>query len=105
MLEQRQITSLQLLRARSTALAMQRQTLMFLALRDRLNSPLQTLVLGAGGPSSSVVDGDADRMQGAIDRLVQLSRELAELELAVSPTSTSLDADRELSAAPLPAQR
>ena len=65
MLEQRQIASFQLLRARSTALAMQRQTAMFLALRDRLNSPLQTLVLGAGGASASLPDADAARMRAA----------------------------------------
>jgi hypothetical protein len=62
---------------------------MFLALRDRLNSPLQTLVLQAD-------DASSERARGAIDRLVDLSRELATIEMTVPPGALSIDADREL---------
>ncbi len=101
MLEQRQIASFQLLRARSTALAMQRQTAMFLALRDRLNSPLQTLVLGAGGASASLPNGDVARMRAAIERLVELSRELARIDVHGADADLSLDTARELRRQPV----
>ncbi len=93
-LEQRQIASVQLLRAEAEASAMHRRARMFLALRDRLNSPLQTLVLGAGSKASDPPDG-GDRSRAAIDRLVVLSRDLADLDVFV-PRSTVLDADYEL---------
>jgi hypothetical protein len=90
--EQRQIASIQLLRHEAESSAMQRRALMLLALRDRLNSLLQTLVLRVGAlelPASS-----DERIRAAIDRLINLSKGLIELE--VPGRSTSLDADHEL---------
>lgn len=96
LLERRQTASLQLLRDEAEASAMHRRALMFLAVRDRLNSPLQTLVLGA--ESAHVPARNRDRVQDAIDQLVDLSRELAEVDVPVTRRSsaTAIDADREL---------
>jgi len=92
--EQRKLASLQLLRAEGEASALQRQARMFLAMRDRLNTPLQTLLLSS--QSLPLVGPENGQVQDALDRLVSLSRELAELELPTPSSSTSLDADREL---------
>ncbi len=94
-LEQRQIASIQLLRAEADASAMHRRAKMFLALRDRLNSPLQTLVLGADGAGAQQSGNGSERSRAAIDRLVVLSRDLADLDVFV-PRPTVLDADYEL---------
>lgn len=98
MLEHRQRVSIQLLRDEAEASAMHRRALMFLALRDRLNSPLQTLVLGAPGAVSHVPAHTEERVHAAIDRLVELSRELAEIDVPTTwrSTATTLDADHEL---------
>jgi hypothetical protein len=96
MLEQRLIVSIRLLRAESEASAMHRRALMFLALRDRLNSPLQTLVLGTTTATSQLSDAGARRVHTAIEQLVDFSHELAKIDLGVPRTSTSFDADREL---------
>jgi hypothetical protein len=98
LLERRQNASIQLLRDEAAASAMHRRTVMFLALRDRLNSPLQTLVLGAPAAISQVPTRAGERMQAAIDRLVDLSHELADLEVPVSRRlgRESFDAEHEL---------
>lgn len=96
LLEQRQITSLKLMRARAEASAMHRRAVMFLALRDRLNSPLQTLVLGATAATMELPDSQGERVQAAVDRLVALSHELAELDGLVPPLAASIDPDYEL---------
>jgi MYXO-CTERM domain-containing protein len=96
LLEQRQITSIKLMRARAEASAMHRRAVMFLALRDRLNSPLQTLVLGAAAATMDLPPSQGERVQAAIDRLVALSHELSELDGLVPPLATTIDADYEL---------
>jgi hypothetical protein len=91
--EQRRIASVRLLRAQWASAALQRQTLLLLALRDRINSPLQTLAIAAmlkPGGSGAMLDGT----QAAIERLVVLGRELNELThepLSVG-SGTSFDA-------------
>jgi hypothetical protein len=92
--EQRKLASLQLLRAEAEAAAIQRHARMFLAVRDRLNTPLQIVLLASHSPP--LVSCEAGPVQDALDRLVDLSRELAKLEVATTSTSASLDADREL---------
>jgi hypothetical protein len=99
MLEQRKLASVQLLRAEVEASAMERRALMLLAVGDRLNSPLQTLLLAASSAIAQLPAACAARIQGAIDRLVALSRELADLEIMLEqrpPSSGSLDAHGEL---------
>ncbi len=96
LVQQRQVTSLQLLRARAEVSAMHRRAVMFLALRDRLNSPLQTLVLGATAATATLPLSRGARVHESIDRLVELSRNLSELDELILPLETSLDADHEL---------
>jgi hypothetical protein len=96
LVEQRQLASIQLLRDETAAAAMQRRTKLFLAVRDRLNSPLQTLVLAASEATPQLPDDQSNRVGRAIDRLVCLSRELAELELPQSTSWASLDSNEEL---------
>jgi hypothetical protein len=96
MLEQREMSSVQLLRAKAEMAAMHRGARMFLALRDRLNSPLQTLVLGEPTATLHLPADGAERVQAAIDRLVALSHELAELDTLVPPPTVSFDPDHEL---------
>ena len=94
--EQRQITSLKLLRAKVEVSAMHRRAVMFLALRDRLNSPLQTLVLGATAATESLALHPGVRVRESIDRLVDLSHDLSELDELILPLETPLDPDYEL---------
>jgi hypothetical protein len=96
-LEQRQIASVELLRDEAAVSAMQRRASMFLALRDRLNSPLQTLVISATRASSHLPPSDTKRVQAAVDRLVALSRELAELDVRLPRPSAAFDTNHELS--------
>lgn len=101
-LEQRRLASIRLLRADAEAAALHRRALMFLSLRDRLNSPLQTLVLGADCAPSAIAPNSIDRVHLAVDRLVTLSRELADLDVLIPPTShLGFDADAELHRADL----
>jgi hypothetical protein len=83
--EQRRVASLHLLRAETEVKALNRRAAMFLSLRDRLNSPLQTLVLGAGRHDSQLSPESLDRIRGAVTVLVALSRALTELD-AIVPT-------------------
>jgi hypothetical protein len=97
-LERRQRAAIGLLRSEVEASVIRRQARMFLALRDRLNSPLQALVLTASGAVPCVPAMSAERVQTAIDRLVDLSRELADLEVheAREPSAVAFDANDEL---------
>jgi hypothetical protein len=96
-LEQRRIASIQLLRADAEASALHRRALMFLSLRDRLNSPLQTLVLGTASPNLRIPEQRIERVHVAVDRLVALSRELAGLDMHIPPAAAlGFDADAEL---------
>ena len=54
---------------------------MFLSLRTGSTSPLQTLVLGADCSPSAITPNNIDRVHLAVDRLVTLSRELADLDV------------------------
>lgn len=92
--EQREIAAVQLLRAEAKAAALHRRARMFLALRDRLNGPLQTLVLAS--PALELPDRDRERMNDAVCRLVGLSHELAELDSLAASVPPTFDADREL---------
>jgi hypothetical protein len=96
MVERSQAASVQLRREEAEAAAMHRRARMFLALRDRLNTPLQTLVLGADTTLLHLSARGSERVHGAIGRLVQLSHELAAIEVTVPSGATSIDADREL---------
>jgi hypothetical protein len=98
--EQRRLTSLSVLRAEADRTSQYRRAGMFLALRDQLNSPLQTLVLcvgqleGKDGLSAPAIE----RLQSAVNRLRALSSELATLE-GLAPAElrrASLDAEDEL---------
>jgi hypothetical protein len=91
MREQRLIASVRLLRAEAEVSSLQRRAAMFLALCDRLNSPLQTLVIG-----SAVTDSRA--VQDAVAKLVELSRRVSGMSAMVPQSSqkASFDADAEL---------
>jgi hypothetical protein len=91
MREQRLIASVRLLRAEAEVSSLQRRAAMFLALCDRLNSPLQTLVVGASVAQSPPVND-------AVAKLVELSKRISELSAMVPQASqkASFDADAEL---------
>ncbi len=94
-LERRQISSIQLLRDQAEAAALLRRARMFLALRDQLNSPVQTLVLGVAGSMPKLQPSSGARVQTAIDRLVDLSRELADVDVPVPRAANGLSFDAE----------
>jgi hypothetical protein len=98
MRDQRRVASVRLLRDEAEASALHRRALMFFALRDQLNSPLQTLVLCAARLDRQHSPQEVARVRAGIDRLVALSRELAELDQLVpsGPPPASLDAPDEL---------
>jgi hypothetical protein len=98
LLEQRRIASVHLLRAEAEASALHRRALMLLALRDRLNSPLQTLVVGVATPNSVVPADRVEQVEAAVEQLVGLSRELAQLDWLVpaAAATPSFDAEQEL---------
>jgi hypothetical protein len=83
--EQRRVASVRLLRAETEAEALHHRAVMFLALRDRLNSPLQTLVLGAGHADSQLPPASRERVRAAVTQLVALSRTLTDLDVLVTP--------------------
>jgi hypothetical protein len=101
--DQRRVASVALLRAEAEAMAWHRRAVILLALRDQLNTPLQTLVLGAKRLELGTPARDLPRLRASIDRLVALSRSLAHLEIpgAAPPASMGRDA---LPHAPQPAQ-
>lgn len=94
--EERQMASIRLLHAEAEASAVHRRAQMLLALRDRLNSPLQTLVIGADITTSELPKSDARRVQAAIDRLVDLSHKLAVLDVLAPRASSAFDPNHEL---------
>lgn len=96
MSEQRQLASIQLLRAKAEVSAMHRRAVMFLALRDRLNSPLQTLVLGAMPAMEGLPPTQNVQVHDAIDHLVELSHDLAGLDEIVVALDPTFDPDHEL---------
>lgn len=98
MREQRRLASVQLLRAETEATAMHRRATMLLALCDRLNTPLQTLVIAAELGEGERPPESQARLRAAVDRLVALSQRLADRNALVpaESRSTSFDADAEL---------
>jgi hypothetical protein len=96
MLEQRKHASLRLLRQQAAASAAQRSADMLFALHDRLNSPLQTLTLAANAVTRNLPVPSGERVQQAIDRLVELSRELGNVEIPAPHSYPLRDADDEL---------
>jgi hypothetical protein len=89
--DQRRIASLALLRAESHVWGLHRRAMMLLALRDQLNTPLQTLVVGASRLALQNPSRDVSRMEAAIARLVVLSRELAQLDIPTEAQLASMD--------------
>jgi hypothetical protein len=90
--EERRLASLRVLRAEAEQAALLRSATIYVALRDQLNSPLQSLVLNA-----SLLGGQAE-LGSAIDQLVALARQLPE-ERAVERSGlvdVSLDGAAEL---------
>jgi hypothetical protein len=94
--EQRHIASIQLLRREAESSAMHRRARLLLALRDRLNSPLQTLVLRASGIAVELSESGSKQVEAAIDHLIKVSRDLSELEMPVPVLSTAIDPTIEL---------
>ncbi|HEX6837738.1 MAG TPA: hypothetical protein VF334_14260, partial [Polyangia bacterium] len=90
--DQRRVASLALLRAEARASEQHRRAAMLLALRDQLNTPLQTLVIGAARLTARDPGHDLSRVQAAIDRLVALSRELARLDIPLESQLASIGA-------------
>ena len=64
---------------------------MLLALRDQLNSPLQTLVAAEARAALSAPAEDAAALRAGIARLVALSRELAQIEVPSESQLATLD--------------
>jgi hypothetical protein len=99
MRERRRVASIQLLRAESETAADYRRAALILALRDELNSPLQCLLSSAAAleldPQRS---RDISQVRVAVDGLVALSRELAQIGDVIPSGSdrVSFDAAREL---------
>lgn len=90
--EERRLASARVLRAEAEQAALLRSTTIYLALRDQLNSPLQSLVLNA-----NLMDGEAE-LESTIEQLVALARQLPE-EKAVEQSGlvdVSLDGEAEL---------
>lgn len=99
MRERRRLASISLLRAEAHAAAEYRRVGLILALRDQLNSPLQSLLA-----SAVVLDLEAARakdtagVHAAVEGLVTLSHDLAHLEDVIpkGAIGVSFDAAREL---------
>jgi hypothetical protein len=90
--EERRLASVRILRAEAEQGALVRRTTIYLALRDQMNSPLQSLVL------SNTLVGVHPELSAAIEQLVALARELPE-ERAVEGSGLvgpSLDGAEEL---------
>lgn len=90
MRDQRRVASLGVLREESAATALHRRAVLLLALRDQLNTPLQTLVAGAARLALQSPSRDATRLQEGIARLVALSRELAQIEVPSESQAATL---------------
>jgi hypothetical protein len=99
MREQRRVASVRLFRAEWELVALHREAGLFLALRDRLGSPLQSLVLYTAQlarihPPESIVP-----IRAGVERLVAVNQRLANLEQTFVSSGmhrASMDAEREL---------
>jgi hypothetical protein len=99
MREQRRIASVRLFRAEWELVALHRQAALFVALRDRLGSPLQSLVLYTAQLERTHPPESIAPIQASVERLVALSRQLAKLEndfVASGMQRLSMDAERAL---------
>jgi hypothetical protein len=99
MREQRRIASVQLFRAEWELLALRRQSTLFQAMRDRLGSALQSLVLSAAQLALAQSPESILPIRAGVERLMALSQQLAtsERELVRSGTHrATMDADVEL---------
>jgi hypothetical protein len=77
--EERRLASVLVLRAEAEQTALLRRTMVYLALRDQINSPLQSLAMSAslfGGQRGEGVVPDHAELSGAVEQLVALSRKL-----------------------------
>jgi hypothetical protein len=96
--EQRQMASLQRLRAERRRAALARRARLYLALGDQINSPVQVLLLGLGETAARSA-ADAGAVAGAIERLHAVSKQLPVvddlLRQSLQP-GVSLDGAREL---------
>jgi hypothetical protein len=96
--EQRRVASLEILRAESQNAALHRYAGLMLALRDQLNSPLQTMMLCAPQLELRYQAQAVAPIFAAVTRLTTLSRELADLDHLVPSEAhrAAVDAAEEL---------
>ena len=93
------VTARSLLRAELETSSLRRRASVFFSLRDRLNSPLQALMLRL---ATDDLDGHSsptlERASSAVNELAALSSELVRLQEELPPHTypASLDAEREL---------
>jgi hypothetical protein len=90
MRDQRRVASLAVLREESAITALHRRATLLLALRDQLNSPLQTLVAGEARVALAAPQHDGARLHDGIARLVAVSRELAQIHVPSESQVTTL---------------
>jgi hypothetical protein len=74
--EERRLAEMRLLHAERETQALQRRNDICFAVRDLLNSPLQTLVAGMAQLKATHADADLHQLEDRIARLVGLSRQL-----------------------------
>ncbi len=98
MREQRRVSSIGVLRGEAEVAALHRYAGLLLALRDQLNSPLQTMVLCVNQLELRCAPQEVAPIRTGLARLTALSHELTELDSLVPSGSrrVSLDAAEEL---------
>lgn len=96
--DQRRIASIELRRAESEAETLERRALLCLALRDRLNSSVQTIVLGESMLVAGCSPRAIEQVHSGVEGLVALCRELEMLDHMLTPElhRAQFDADAEL---------
>lgn len=99
-LERHYHAAIRLRRDEAEAAMMLRRAQMFVALRDQLNTPVQTLVFSATGAIERLPEHSGERVQKAVDGLVDLSHRLAQVDVPIPEEAsvTSFDAAHELRA-------
>lgn len=98
--EQRRRTAARLLHAEAAIRSLRRRAMTFFAVRDQLNSPLQTLILGLARIEATCTQDEPERLdevRAAIGGLMDLANDLARLQDDLpSESPASLDAAEEL---------